>query len=89
MILVVDNYDSFTFNLVQAIQSLGAEVEVHRNDEISVDDVRALKPDAVVLSFAGGTAIRLEGSEITCRVEDMGEPWPTTWRPQHPLGETA
>ena len=50
MILVVDNYDSFTFNLVQAIQSLGAEVEVHRNDEISVDDVRAMKPDAVVLS---------------------------------------
>jgi anthranilate synthase/aminodeoxychorismate synthase-like glutamine amidotransferase len=50
VILVVDNYDSFTFNLVQAIQSLGAEVEVHRNDEISVDDVRAMKPDAVVLS---------------------------------------
>ena len=50
MILVVDNYDSFTFNLVQAIQSLGAEVEVHRNDELSVEDVRALKPEAVVLS---------------------------------------
>lgn len=50
MILVVDNYDSFTFNLVQAIQSLGSEVEVHRNDELSVDDVRAMKPEAVVLS---------------------------------------
>jgi anthranilate synthase/aminodeoxychorismate synthase-like glutamine amidotransferase len=50
VILVVDNYDSFTFNLVQAIQSLGAEVEVHRNDELSVEDVRALKPEAVVLS---------------------------------------
>ena len=50
MILVVDNYDSFTFNLVQALQSLGAEVEVHRNDEISVDDVRAMKPEAVVIS---------------------------------------
>ena len=50
MILVLDNYDSFTFNLVQALQSLGAEVEVHRNDEISVDDARALKPEAVVLS---------------------------------------
>ena len=50
MILVVDNYDSFTFNLVQAIQSLGGEVEVHRNDEISVDEVRSMKPDAVVLS---------------------------------------
>ena len=50
MILVVDNYDSFTFNLVQALQSLGAEVEVQRNDELSVEDVRALKPEAVVLS---------------------------------------
>ncbi|HVP59933.1 MAG TPA: aminodeoxychorismate/anthranilate synthase component II [Myxococcaceae bacterium] len=50
MILVVDNYDSFTFNLVQAFQSLGAEVEVHRNDEISVADVRAMTPEAVVLS---------------------------------------
>ncbi|HET6984833.1 MAG TPA: aminodeoxychorismate/anthranilate synthase component II [Myxococcaceae bacterium] len=50
MILVLDNYDSFTFNLVQALQSLGAEVEVQRNDELSVEDVRALAPEAVVLS---------------------------------------
>ena len=50
MILVVDNYDSFTFNLVQALQSLGAEVEVQRNDELSVEDVRALAPEAVGLS---------------------------------------
>jgi anthranilate synthase component 2 len=50
VILVVDNYDSFTFNLVQALQSLGAEVEVHRNDEISIDDVRAMTPEAIVLS---------------------------------------
>jgi anthranilate synthase/aminodeoxychorismate synthase-like glutamine amidotransferase len=50
VILVLDNYDSFTFNLVQALQSLGAEVEVHRNDEIAVQDVRAMKPEAVVLS---------------------------------------
>ena len=50
MILVIDNYDSVTFNLVQALQSLGAEVEVHRNDEIGVEDVQAMKPEAVVLS---------------------------------------
>src|SRR5262249_46876716 len=50
VILVVDNYDSFTFNLVQALQSLGAEVEVQRNDELSVDDIRAMKPEAVVIS---------------------------------------
>jgi len=50
VILVVDNYDSFTFNLVQALQSLGAEVEVHRNDDVSVEGVRAMAPEAVVLS---------------------------------------
>jgi anthranilate synthase/aminodeoxychorismate synthase-like glutamine amidotransferase len=50
VILVVDNYDSFTFNLVQALQSLGAEVEVQRNDELSVEDVKAVAPEAVVLS---------------------------------------
>jgi len=50
VILVIDNYDSFTWNLVQALQSLGAEVEVHRNDALGVEDARALEPEAVVLS---------------------------------------
>ena len=50
MILVIDNYDSFTFNLVQALAQLGAEVEVHRNDAIDVDGVRARGPSALVLS---------------------------------------
>ena len=50
MILVIDNYDSFTFNLVQALAELGAEVAVHRNDAIDLPAVRALAPEAVVLS---------------------------------------
>ena len=50
MILVIDNYDSFTFNLVQALGELGAEVEVHRNDAIDVAGVRARAPEALVLS---------------------------------------
>jgi anthranilate synthase/aminodeoxychorismate synthase-like glutamine amidotransferase len=50
VILVIDNYDSFTFNLVQALQTLGAEVEVFRNDAIDVEGVRGLRPEAVVLS---------------------------------------
>ncbi|MGO9065983.1 MAG: anthranilate synthase component II, partial [Myxococcaceae bacterium] len=50
MILVIDNYDSFTFNLVQALAELGADVEVHRNDAIDVAGVRARSPEAVVLS---------------------------------------
>jgi len=50
MILMIDNYDSFTYNLVHYIEELGAEVEVHRNDKISVDAALALKPDAIILS---------------------------------------
>ncbi len=50
MILLIDNYDSFTYNLVQHLGALGAELEVRRNDAISVDDVIGLKPTAVVIS---------------------------------------
>jgi anthranilate synthase component 2 len=50
MIILIDNYDSFTFNLVHYLGGLGAEVVVHRNDKISVDAVMALGPEGVVLS---------------------------------------
>ena len=50
MILVIDNYDSFTFNLVQYLWELGAAVEVFRNDRIDVEGIRARRPDALVLS---------------------------------------
>ncbi|MEX2584480.1 MAG: aminodeoxychorismate/anthranilate synthase component II [Gemmatimonadota bacterium] len=50
MILVIDNYDSFTFNLVQYLGQLGAEMEVHRNDDLTVDQIRESKPDAIVIS---------------------------------------
>jgi len=50
MLLMIDNYDSFTYNLVQYFGELGVEVQVHRNDQISVDEVAALKPSHIVLS---------------------------------------
>ena len=50
MIVLIDNYDSFTFNLVHYLGGLGADVVVHRNNKITVDDVLAAKPDAIVLS---------------------------------------
>lgn len=50
MILVVDNYDSFTYNLVQYLGELGAEVAVLRNDEATVEKVRQLKPEKIVIS---------------------------------------
>jgi anthranilate synthase component II len=53
-VLVIDNYDSFVYNLVQYLGELGAEPLVHRNDAISVDDAAALDPDAVLVSPGPG-----------------------------------
>lgn len=50
MLVLIDNYDSFTYNLVHFLGELGADSIVHRNDKISVDEVMALKPQAIVLS---------------------------------------
>ena len=50
MIVLIDNYDSFTFNLVHYLGGLGADVVVHRNDKIAVDEVLGLAPEAIVLS---------------------------------------
>jgi len=55
MILVIDNYDSFTFNLVQYLGELGAEPTVRRNDEITVDEIGVLAPSAIVISPGPGT----------------------------------
>jgi anthranilate synthase/aminodeoxychorismate synthase-like glutamine amidotransferase len=54
MILVLDNYDSFTYNLVQYLGELGAEPMVQRNDRITVDDVGSLRPEAIVISPGPG-----------------------------------
>ena len=50
MLLMIDNYDSFTYNLVQYLQELGAEVTVARNDRITLDDVARLRPSSIVIS---------------------------------------
>jgi anthranilate synthase/aminodeoxychorismate synthase-like glutamine amidotransferase len=49
-VLMIDNYDSFTYNLVQYLAELGADVTVRRNDEIALDEVAAIAPDGVVIS---------------------------------------
>ena len=54
MILMIDNYDSFTYNLVQGFRALGAEMDVVRNDAIDVEGVRALAPSALILSPGPG-----------------------------------
>jgi len=53
-ILVIDNYDSFVYNLVQYLGELGADPQVHRHDAVTVDEVEALEPDAVLISPGPG-----------------------------------
>jgi len=50
MILMIDNYDSFTFNLVQYLGELGAHVKVYRNDAITIDDIEKMSPEKIVIS---------------------------------------
>ncbi len=50
MLVMIDNYDSFTYNVVQYFTELGAEVKVFRNDEITVEEIEALKPERLVIS---------------------------------------
>lgn len=55
MLLVIDNYDSFTYNLVQYLGEMGAEMEVYRNDQITVDEIELLNPERILISPGPGT----------------------------------
>lgn len=50
MILMIDNYDSFTYNLVQYMGELGADLRIYRNDKVTVDEIKKLKPEKIVIS---------------------------------------
>ena len=65
MVLVIDNYDSFTYNLVQYLGELGAEVRVMRNDQVTINDVVDAKPDHIVISPGPG---RPEDAGVTMGV---------------------
>src|SRR3954468_6790890 len=65
MVLVIDNYDSFTYNLVQYLGELGADIRVRRNDEVTVDDVEALQPAQILISPGPG---RPEDAGVTMDV---------------------
>lgn len=58
MLLMIDNYDSFTFNIVQYLSELGAKVKVFRNDRISLDEIRRLAPERIVISPGPGSPDR-------------------------------
>jgi anthranilate synthase/aminodeoxychorismate synthase-like glutamine amidotransferase len=55
MLLLIDNYDSFTYNLYQYLSELGAEVKVYRNDRITLDDIEKMRPERIVISPGPGT----------------------------------
>ncbi len=71
-VLVIDNYDSFVYNLVQYLGELGAEPIVHRNDAITVDEAMALEPDAIVLSPGPG---RPEDAGIMTELIERAAGW--------------
>ena len=74
MVFVLDNYDSFTYNLVQYLGELGAEVQVRRNDEVTVDGIREAAPDCIVISPGPG---RPEHAGITMdAIRALGEHTP-------------
>jgi anthranilate synthase component 2 len=65
MILMIDNYDSFTYNLVQYLGALGADIKVYRNDKIDINGIKKLKPNRIVISPGPG---RPEDAGISCQV---------------------
>ena len=74
MILVIDNYDSFTFNLVQYLGELGVEPVVRRNDEITIDEMEATRPEAIVIS--PGPCTPAEAGVSVETIRRMGESTP-------------
>ncbi|MCA8884659.1 MAG: aminodeoxychorismate/anthranilate synthase component II [Rhodobacteraceae bacterium] len=78
MLLLIDNYDSFTYNLVHYLGELGADVAVHRNDQITVQDALALAPEAIVLSPGpcdpdqAGICLALTKAAATARIPVLG-----------------
>jgi hypothetical protein len=64
-----------------------------RSDDERILSLLAIRPDdaagdgVILLEFSGGAAIRIDAARIHCRAKDLGEPWPTSWRPRHDVGE--
>ncbi len=71
-ILMIDNYDSFTYNIVQYLSELGAEVTVYRNDEILISDIEKIAPDKIVIS-PGPCTPNEAGISLECVAQFSGE----------------
>lgn len=74
MILLIDNYDSFTYNVRQYLGELGADVDVHRNDSITIEDIRQMRPEKIIISPGPG---RPENAGISVQViKELGSEIP-------------
>ena len=74
MILLIDNYDSFSYNLFQLVGELNPDIKVIRNDELTLDEIRALRPDRVILSPGPG---RPEDAGVTMKAaRELGKDCP-------------
>ncbi len=74
MILVIDNYDSFTYNLVQQMGEIGAELKVVRNDQITLDEIKTMNPSRIVISPGPGTPD--DGGVSLAVIREMGATTP-------------
>jgi anthranilate synthase component II len=74
MILVIDNYDSFTYNIVQELGEMGADIQVVRNDQITLDQIRALSPSHILISPGPGTPD--DGGVSLDVIKQLGETTP-------------
>ncbi len=73
-LLLIDNYDSFTYNLVQYFGELGCELTIWRNDQFTLDDARKLNPDAIVVS--PGPCTPLEAGQSVSVIKELGAQYP-------------
>ena len=80
MLLLIDNYDSFTYNLYQYLAELGAEVVTHRNDKITLDEIEDLAPEGIVIS-PGPCTPREAGisNDVIRRFGETVPTWASAW----------
>lgn len=72
MLLLIDNYDSFTYNLYQYLAEMGADVQVRRNDHVTLDEIEAMQPDHIVISPGPGTPTE---AGLSCKVIETFGPF--------------
>ena len=68
MVLMIDNYDSFTYNIVQYCLELGADLKVIRNDELSIEEIEALHPEKIIISPVSDSFSQLQNQQETLQI---------------------